>query len=181
MMMQMLAAAGLEPYTDEKRMPDEDNVRGYLEHERSTRLYEDASWLYEARGKAIKVVAQLIPFLPAGEQYRVILMRRDLQEVIASQRVMLQRLGRKGGAIAEERLRRIFTQQLVRVQTWLTQHPEIAVLAINYADALADPAGTTARLACFLGSPFDERAAEQAIEPSLRRQKLAEPVLPTGR
>ena len=178
MMMQMLAAAGLEPYTDEKRLPDEDNVRGYLEHERSTHLHEDASWLCEARGKAIKVVAQLIPFLPAGEQYRVILMRRDLQEVIASQRAMLQRLGRKGGAIAEERLRRTFTQQLVRVQTWLTQHPEIAVLAINYADALADPADTAARLARFLGSPFDERAAAQAIEPSLRRQKSAEPVLP---
>ena len=179
MMMQMLAAAGLAPYTDEKRLPDEDNVRGYLEHERSTRLHEDASWLREARGKAIKVVAQLIPFLPEGEQYRVILMRRDLQEVIASQRAMLQRLGRKGGAIAEERLRRIFTQQLVRVQTWLTQHPEIAVLPIDYADALADPAGTAARLARFLGSPFDEREAARAIEPSLRRQTSAEPALQT--
>lgn len=70
-----------------------------------------------------------------------------------------------------------FTQQLVRVQTWLTEHPEIAVLAVDYADALADPAGTTARLARFLGSPFDELKAAQAIEPSLRRQKSAKPAL----
>lgn len=179
MMMQMLAAAGLAPYTDQKRLPDEDNVRGYLEHERAIRLHEDASWLPEARGKAIKVVAQLVPFLPDGEQYRVILMHRDLQEVIASQRAMLERLGRKGAAISEERLMRIFTQQFVRVQTWLTKHPEIPVLAINYADALGDPAGAATRLARFLGSPFDASAAVKAIEPTLRRQKAAEPALQT--
>jgi predicted AlkP superfamily phosphohydrolase/phosphomutase/tetratricopeptide (TPR) repeat protein len=181
MMMQMLAAAGLAPFTDRKRLPDEDNARGYLEHEQVTRLHEDASWIPEARGKAVKIVAQLLPYLPTkGEHYKVILMHRDLHEVAASQRAMLQRLGRRGAAIAEDRLMRAFTQQLVRVQTWLKEHSGIPVLSINYAQALADPAGTAVRVAAFLGTPFDERAAAAAIEPSLHRQK-ADLVLDTAR
>jgi tetratricopeptide (TPR) repeat protein len=177
MMMQMLAAAGLTPYTDRKRLPDEDNLRGYFEHEQATHLHVDASWIPDARGKAVKIVAQLLPFLPKGETYRVILMHRDLQEVTASQRVMLQRLGRKGGAVAEQRLIHAYTQQLVRVQTWLKAHPEIPVLPINYAHALADPVWTAARLGGFLGAPFDERAAAGAVEPSLHRQKTGDLVL----
>jgi len=89
---------------------------------------------------------------------------------VASQKAMLERLGRKGGELAEARLMRAYTQQLVRVQTWLRRHPEIPVLAVGYAEALANPAATAARLARFLGEPFDAQAASAAIEPSLRRQ-----------
>jgi len=170
MMMQMLAAAGLPPFTDQKRQADEDNPRGYLEHEQTTHLHEDASWISDARGKAVKIAAQLIPYLPNGERYRVIFMHRDLREVAASQRAMLERLGRKGAALTDQELMRTFTRQLVRVQTWLKQHPEIPVLAVNYSRALADPKRTASRLARFLGSPFDDHAAAQAVEPSLCRQ-----------
>jgi hypothetical protein len=170
MMMQMLAAAGVPPFADEKRPADEDNPRGYLEHEKAAALHRDASWIAEARGKAVKIVAQLLRFLPAGEQYRVIFMHRDLNEVIASQRAMLARLGRKGANLTDEHLRHLYTGQLVEVQTWLRRRPEIAVLAVNYADALGDRAGTAARLERFLGQPFDGAAAAAAVEPALRRQ-----------
>jgi predicted AlkP superfamily phosphohydrolase/phosphomutase/Flp pilus assembly protein TadD len=171
MMMQSLAAAGIEPYTDSKRTPDSDNPRGYFEHERVTRLYEDAAWLPEARGKAIKVVAHLLPYLPDGEDYRIVFLHRDLREVVASQRAMLERLGRRGGQLAQARLIRTFTQQLVRVQTWLRRRSDIPVLAVHYADALGDPAATAARLVRFFGAPFDEAAAAAAIDPAMRRQK----------
>jgi hypothetical protein len=59
------------------------------------------------------------------------------------------------------------------VPTW--RREEIPVLAVNYADALADPAATAARLARFLGQPFDAQAAAAAIEPSLRRQGATVP------
>jgi predicted AlkP superfamily phosphohydrolase/phosphomutase/Flp pilus assembly protein TadD len=177
MMMQVLAAAGLAPFTDEKRLPDEDNPHGYFEHERAMRLHEDPSWLAEARGKAVKIVAQLVPYLPPGEQYRVIFMHRDLREVVASQRVMLERLGRKGAGLSEEALKSVFTRQWVRVQTWLRHRPQIPVLAIHYAAALADPAGTAEHLAGFVGVPFDRCAAAAAVDPSLRRQKAVEPTV----
>ena len=170
MAMQMLVAAGVPAYADNHRPPDADNPRGYFEHEQATRIHRDASWIPQARGKAVKIVAHLLPFLPEGEQYRLIFMHRDVREVVASQRAMLERLGRKGGELADARLMRAYTQQLVQVHAWLRRRTEIPVLAVSYAEALADPAAAAAKLARFLGEPFDAHAAAAAIEPSLRRQ-----------
>src|ERR1051326_4992770 len=142
----MLTAVGIAPFTDEKRLPDEDNPRGYLEHEKATALQHDASWVPEARGKVVKVVAQLLRFLPAGEQYRVVFMHRNLDEVIASQKAMLTRLKRKGGTLPANRLRTVYTGQLVQVLSMLRRRKDIAVLSVDYAAALADPAATAARL-----------------------------------
>jgi predicted AlkP superfamily phosphohydrolase/phosphomutase/tetratricopeptide (TPR) repeat protein len=176
MMMQMLAAAGIEPYSDGKREPDEDNPRGYFEHEHATSLHRDTSWVPQARGKVVKVVATLLPHLPSGENYRIIMMLRNLDEVIASQRAMLARLRRKGGRLTDDSLRRAYSGHLVRVQQWLQSRPEIAVLPVDYAAALADPAAAAARLAEFLGAPFDTAKAAASVVPALRRQGV--PALP---
>ena len=173
MMMQMLAAAGVPPYTDHKRLADEDNPRGYLEHEKAAALHQDASWIADARGKAVKVVAHLLRFLPPGEQYRVIFMHRDLDEVIASQQVMLKRLKRAGGGLSDERLRNVYMSQLVQVQTLLRRRADIAVLSVTYSDALTDPSATAARLSRFLGPPFDAASAAAAVDPTRRRQSAA--------
>lgn len=171
MIMQVLAAAGLPPFTDRRRAADDDNPRGYFEHERATRLDRDSSWMPEARGKALKVIAALLPHLPANEKYRVVFLHRNLEEVVASQRAMLERLGRPGARLTDAQLMRAYTRQLVRVQNWLRRHPEIPVLAVRYDEAVRDPAATAARLARFLGTPFDETAAAGAIDGSLQRQR----------
>lgn len=98
-------------------------------------------------------------------------MHRDLNEVVASQRAMLARLARTGAQLSDGVLMHTYTRQLVQVQTWLQRRPEIQVLPVSYADALCDPAGTSARLARFLGQPFDGTAAALVVDPSLRRQK----------
>lgn len=170
MMMQMLAAAGIEPYTDGRRAADPDNPRGYFEHENATRLHQDANWLPEARGKAVKIVANLLPHLPPGEEYRIILMLRRPEEIVASQKAMLDRLGRRGARMAPEHLIRTYTGHLVRVRAWLNGRPDVRVLAVDYADSLTEPANTAARLFTFLGDPFDSSAAARCVEPSLRRQ-----------
>lgn len=170
MMMQMLASAGIDPYTDGRREADPDNARGYFEHENATRLHRDQSWVPEARGKAVKIVAHLLPHLPANEEYRVVFMLRPLEEVTASQSAMLARLGRKGGELNKQELARIFAGQLVRVQQWLRRSPNVRVLAMHYAQILEDPSATSARLAAFLGEPFDPVKAAARVVPSLRRQ-----------
>ena len=170
MMMQLLSAAGIAPYTDRRRAADTDNPRGYFEHENAARLHQDASWISAARGKAVKIVAHLLPYLPASEEYRIVFMHRDVNEVVASQRAMLARLARTRARLNDNVLARTYTRQLVQVQTWLQRRPEIQVLPVSYADALSDPARTAARLARFLGQPFDESAAAMIIDPSLRRQ-----------
>ena len=171
MMMQMLSAAGIPPHTDGLRAPDEDNPRGYYEHQQATRLQEDSSWVPAARGKVVKLVAHLVPFLPPGQEYRLVMMRRDLKEVVASQRAMLQRLGRPGGKIGAAALTRAYTRELIQVQNWLRKTPGVQVLSVDYASALRDPKETAQRLAAFLGAPFDIAAAAQSVEPGLQRQR----------
>jgi tetratricopeptide (TPR) repeat protein len=170
MMMQVLAAAGLELYSDQRRAADEDNPRGYFEHEQVSRLHRDASWLPQARGKVVKIVANLLPYLPPAGQYCIIFLHRNLEEVVASQRKMLARLNRAGARLTDEELTRTYARQLVTVQTWLRNRPETPVLAVKYGDALPNPSALAARLASFLGAPFQQEAAAAAVDASLRRQ-----------
>ncbi|MDP6673752.1 MAG: hypothetical protein QGH93_02705, partial [Gammaproteobacteria bacterium] len=74
MLMNMLAAGGLPVLSDAQREADDDNPRGYFEHERIKNLESetDKSWLRESRGKAIKVISHLLRELPNDNYYFVI-------------------------------------------------------------------------------------------------------------
>ena len=64
LMMQMLREGGLEILTDDKRVADEDNPRGYYELEAVKRTKHDASWLDDSGGKVVKMVHVLLADLP---------------------------------------------------------------------------------------------------------------------
>ena len=168
MMMRMLAAGGMPLFTDGVRAADSDNPLGYFEHEAVKRLREDASWVPGAAGKAVKVVSALLPALPEGFQYRVILMRRPLEEVLASQRRML---GRRGAPAADDgaRMAGLFRRHLEATERWLAARQGVRALAVDYAEALAAPADTARRVAAFLGGGLDAAAMAAAVDPSLRR------------
>jgi len=171
MMMQMLAAGGIPPMTDGVRAADEDNPRGYLEYEKAKQIRKDSAWLPDARGKAMKVVAQLIAYLPriAGVDYVVIFMERDPEEVARSQRAMLNRSGRKVAPLPDDRLHRIFSQQLRQARLVLATR-KIPTLSISYDDTLREPAATASRLQDIFGS-LDIGKMIEAVDPALRRQK----------
>ncbi|HAC09671.1 MAG TPA: hypothetical protein DCG14_08465, partial [Phycisphaerales bacterium] len=170
MMMQMLANGGVPAFSDGNREADEDNPRGYFEHEKSTRLGSDASWVPEARGQAVKIVAQLLPFLPRGERYRVIFMDRDLHEIVKSQRVMLDRMERKGGRLTDARMMSTLVAQVAQIERLLARRPDIDSIFVDYASVLADPAGETRRIADFLGGEFDVDAMVGGVDATLRNQ-----------
>ena len=94
MMMQMLEAGGLPIVTDHIRKADEDNPRGYYELEKVKKIKEDPSWLADCHGKAFKMVSALLYFLPKSRKFKVIFMKRNIEEMLASQRLMLMRLGK---------------------------------------------------------------------------------------
>ena len=173
LMMQLLVAGGREALTDAKRAADEDNPLGYLEFEKAAELAKDTSWLQQGRGKVVKIVAQLLPHLPANEHYQIIFMERDLTEVIASQKAMLARRSRRGAELEEQKLRETYTTQLNRVHTQLARRPEVRLLTVNYSDLVADPIAQVSALAEFLGAPFDLRAAANAVRPELQHQKAS--------
>jgi hypothetical protein len=47
-----------------------------------------------AEGKVVKIISALLQHLPETHEYRVVFMIRPLEEVVASQNRMLERLGR---------------------------------------------------------------------------------------
>ena len=179
-MMQMLGAGGLELVTDDVRRADRDNPRGYFELEAARRLPQDAVWLEGAVGRAVKVVHVLVPRIPAGREYRLLLMRRDLREVVASQRAMLERCGRLPDGPSDERLAQIFGAQLEEVVRWAAARPEVALLGVDYNRLVRDPLGTAREVCAFLGFGLDAEDMAAAVIPALYRQRAEAAAQPTA-
>jgi hypothetical protein len=172
LMMQMLAAGGVEPLTDLLRPPDADNPRGYFELEAVKRTKHDASWLAEAPGRAVKVIHLLLPDLPPTHDYRVIMMRRPINEVLRSQQAMLERSGRAATLpIPLERLARVYGLQLAEVERALSLRPNFRMLKVNYHDCLRQPLGAAAAIGGFLGLALNLEAMAAAADPALCRQR----------
>src|SRR5262245_1578090 len=123
MMMRMIAAGGVPVLGDGVRAPDEDNPLGYFEFEPVKATRRDAAWVADARGKVVKLVHALVPDLPGGFRYRVVMMHRDLDEVLASQAKMLARSGHREGAAPPDLLKRAYATQLRDVAAWLDERP----------------------------------------------------------
>ena len=170
MLMQMLDAAGYPCLTDGVRQADADNPRGYFEYDKVKRLRRDCSWMPEAKGKAIKIIAQLIPFLPFQFSYRVIFIERDISEVLSSQRKMLQRQGKNGGNLSDAQLHRIFERQLLEVKQMLGQR-NVAMLDVAYSDTLQRPMEIAEKIREFLREDLDVCAMAAAMAPNLHRQR----------
>jgi predicted AlkP superfamily phosphohydrolase/phosphomutase/tetratricopeptide (TPR) repeat protein len=173
MLMQMLAAGGLGVLSDGLRKADEDNPRGYLEFEPVKNLLKDSKWLFEQRGKAIKIVVPLLAALPAGLACRVILSHRDLDEVLDSQERMLVRRNRPLAAKPERRrmLKDEYGRTLSRVKAMLARRPATQMLVIDYRNAMADPAATAEKMNRFLGGGLDVAKMSAAIDPTLHRNR----------
>lgn len=152
MAMKMLEAGGMEIVADHVRTADEDNPKGYYEDERVKDLAEmqDKSWLRDARGKAIKVVSSLLGSLPPENRYKVVFMRRDLTEVLASQSKMLVRRGEEHDA-ADDDMLRMYTAHLDKVYFQLRFRDNFEALYLDYADAVANPRAAAEQIAAFVG------------------------------
>ena len=175
LMMQMLAAGGLGPLSDGTRTADESNPCGYFEDERVKRLRTDRAWLGEARGRAVKIIHLLLPDLPvgAGCAYRVVFLRRRMDEVLASQKAMLARSQRAASAeVDADRLGAVFAAQLARTDAFLRAHPDsFSVLEVAHHALLEDPAAEASRINRFLGGGLAEGRMAAAVDPSLWRQR----------
>jgi hypothetical protein len=169
LMMQMLARGGVEVVTDAVREADVDNPRGYYEFERVKKIKVDATWLPEARGKAVKLVSQLLYDLPCSEQYRIIFMERDLDEVLLSQEKMLARLKRR--ANPRDQIKPAFTRHLEQLREWFAAQRHIEVLDVRYDDLIDRPEQQAGRVNSFLFGRADLRAMVDAIDPSLYRNR----------
>ena len=169
LMMQMLDRGGMQIVTDQLRTADIDNPRGYYEFEKVKQIKRDDSWLSETRGKAFKMISQLLYDLPTSERYRILFMRREIDEVLESQEKMLARLGRP--AAPREQIRKAYEQHLDRLFAWLARQSHLETLMVSYNDLIHSPHAEAERVNVFLGGVCDPAQMSAAVDPQLYRNK----------
>ncbi len=171
MMMRMIEAGGIPALTDHVRTADDDNPRGYYEFEPVKQTKKDPSWVADAVGKCVKMVHLLLMDLPAGYEYRVVFMRRRLDEVLASQDVMLQRKGKGGAELPADRMKMIFEKQIKDVDAWVRARSHFQMIEVSYNDCMHDPGSQIDRIHELLGGDLDVAAMRAVVEPGLYRQR----------
>jgi|GEM_PF-2420 len=171
MMMKMLEAGGLPALTDNIRTADADNPKGYYEFERVKQIENDKEWLPQASGKVVKMISALLKHLPEDYNYKVIFMRRNIAEILASQERMLVRRGEPTDKVDDDTMRRLFEKHLQKVENWLTKQPDFDVLYVSYNAILEDPEKHAAKINQFLDNTLDEQAMLGVVDPALYRQR----------
>lgn len=171
LMMQLLAAGGLEPLTDQVRTPDGSNPRGYYEFEPVKSLGRDQSWLPQARGKVVKVIVQLLQFLPPELPLRVILLQRDINEVLESQGTML---GKLLPASQTQTLKATFQRHWEQARCQLESRPECNLLVVQHHALVTEPKREISRLLEFF-TPLPLKGEEmlRVVDPTLYRARAA--------
>jgi sulfotransferase family protein len=170
MMMRMLDGSGMPLLIDHIRQADEDNPNGYFEFEAVKKTKVDASWLEESEGKAVKMVYRLLYDLPTNRSYRVLFMRRKLEEVLASQRVMLERKAMSADT-SDEQMKELFASELDAFYKWVAGQQHINLIDVDYNRLQADPLAELQRVNKFLGGELDVEAMASVIDSSLYRNR----------
>jgi hypothetical protein len=171
LMMHMLQAGGMPLLIDDLRPADADNPNGYWEYEPVKSLQQDNSWMHKTEGKAVKIVSALLQYLPPQHTYKIIFMQRPMQEVLASQSVMLERRGEQGSKANDQTLETVFAQHLDRTERWLVTQKHMTVLPVNYHETVANPTETATRVVQFLDLPLAVAAMARVVDPRLHRQR----------
>lgn len=170
MMMKMLEAGGLHPITDGQRSADEDNPKGYYELEAVKRTKQDDSWVTDARGKVVKVISQLLQDLPDTEKYKVVFMRRHLDEVLASQQKMLVRRDEEDKSTDSD-MKDMFASHVDEIEGWMRAADHIDVLFVSYNRMQSDAESQINRICKFLDTDLDANKMASVIDPKLYRQR----------
>lgn len=172
MMMKILEAGGLSPLVDNIRTADEDNPKGYYEFEQVKKLREgDIEWLAAAQGKVVKVIATLLPHLPANYAYQIIFMRREMPEILASQRKMLINRGEDPDKMDDAQIGKLFEKHLAEVNRWIDNQPNAKRLEVNYNRMLENPDPQIEQINRFLGNGLDVEKMIRVVDPDLYRQR----------
>lgn len=171
MTMKMLEAGGIPPLTDQIREADSDNPKGYYEFERAKKLREgDTAWVPEAEGKVVKVIGALLIHMPPDYEYRVLFMRREMSEILASQAKMLENRSEEN-KVDDATLAGLFEKHIKQVEDWMNSQSNLQYIDVNYNTTLADPEPQVKRINQFLGGELDETAMLRVVDPQLYRQK----------
>lgn len=170
MMMKMLAAGGVQVLVDEIRPADKSNPDGYFEYEKVKKIHLDNTWMPEATGKVVKIISPLLNHLPANLNYKIVLMERDMDEVLVSQQKMLGKPANPD--VIPVNLYMAMQNQQHKADAWLQSEPNVQLIRINYSDVIENPTEIAHSVAAFVGLELDVDAMIAAVNPELYRNKF---------
>jgi hypothetical protein len=167
LMMQLLNASSLEILSDGIRQKDISNPEGYYELEAVKGIVRDNSFLHEAEGKVVKIVAPLPLYIDKTLNYRIVFMRRDIEEVLRSQEKMLS----KDQTSEREKFRTIYEMHLKKTYHFFETN-NIPYIDIQYSQLLSNSEVELKKLIDFLeiSTPIDELLS--VIKVDLYRNKV---------
>jgi hypothetical protein len=167
LMMQLLNKSSLEILSDGIRQKDISNPEGYYELEAVKGIVRDNSFLKDATGKVVKIVAPLPVYLDKSLDYRIVFMRREIEEVLRSQEKMLN----KDQASEREKFRTIYEMHLKKTYHFFESN-SIPYIDIQYKQLLNESEQELKRLIDFLelSTPIEELLS--VIKVDLYRNKV---------
>jgi len=167
LMMQLLNKSSLDILSDGIRQKDISNPEGYYELEAVKGIVRDNSFLKDAVGKVVKIVAPLPIYLDKSLNYRIVFMRRDIEEVLRSQEKMLN----KDQTSEREKFRTIYEMHLKKTYHFFESNA-IPYIDIQYRQLLNESEQELNRLIEFLEltTPIEELLS--VIKVDLYRNKV---------
>ena len=118
----------------------------------------------------MKAVSSWLHHLPPSNFYKVVFMRRNLQEVLASQAKMLARRGEESQTSDEEMIG-IYERHLEKVEFQLRFRDNFEALYLHYSDVVADPQTAAEQINEFVGGTLDVEAMVGAVDSKLYRNR----------
>jgi LPS sulfotransferase NodH len=115
----------------------------------------------------------LLPRMPLKHNYKVIFMTRPIEEVVRSQRAMIDRRATKTAELESAQLQRGLRAHRDEILGWLKSTPHMQFIEIDYPTLVREPLPQVSRLIDFLGKdglPNSEHMAT-VVDPSLHRRK----------
>jgi predicted AlkP superfamily phosphohydrolase/phosphomutase/tetratricopeptide (TPR) repeat protein len=173
LMMQILGGAGYPLVSDGVRVADASNPEGYFEDERAKQLttMENRDWLMACQGKALKLIAPLLPSLPDALNVAILFMERPAEEVLLSQQRMLERNEIAGSLSEPAELARVYARQIEQVRIWCEKRGRVRLLPVSYTGLIRHPEPILTRILSFLGCSVEPKELVRLIRPELHRER----------
>lgn len=171
LMMQILQAAQVPLAYDMSRPADSNNPKGYFELYSGTiinKLILGEENLETLKGKVVKITSYGLKFLPKNRTYKIIYMKRNLDEIINSMQTMMK-VNNENKKSTRELLKKLedFTEDLME------EDNNIYPYYINYNTLMKDPTPELNKLCIFLGIPESKiKKMVLAIDKDLYKERI---------
>lgn len=116
---------------------------------KTKKLHLDSSWLNDSGNNIFYIQPQFLSYLPPHFDYKLIVVKRDLAEIIENEQKML------GKKIKKDTLPlkhfQIAEKNQDKIQSWIESQPKIDVTIIDYADFKKEKKDQIEQLISFIG------------------------------